>query len=107
MTREGVRHPRVLVCPVPQGNSDASIDGLACRDHIAVVGLLLGELRLSGGEGHTNVELGDGDLDARGGERFELLLEVSRHLADDEVALEADAVQGHVGGLERLDEVQE
>ena len=45
-------------------------------------------------------------LNTERSERLEVLLERRGHLADDEVALEADAVDGDVLGLEALDEVE-
>lgn len=61
------------------------------------------EQGLGGREGHTDIELGDGDLNADGGELAHYRGKRSRDLADDEVALEANAIDGHAGGLERLD----
>lgn len=56
-------------------------------------------------EGHADVELRDGDLEAKGCD----LGHDGRHgggdFTDDEVALEPDTVEGNAGGLERLDEV--
>ena len=107
LAREGVRHPRVLVGEVPDGNANAGRDGIARRNDVLEVGLLLREQRRGSGERHADVELGDGDLDAGRGERLELRLEVRRDLADDEVALEADTVEWDACGLERLDEVEQ
>ena len=107
LAREGVWHPRVLVGPVPNGDTNARGNGVASRDDVLEVSLLLGEQRGGGGEGHADIELGDGDLDAGGGERLELRLEIRRDLADNEVALEADTVERNARGLERLDEVEQ
>lgn len=61
------------------------------------------EQGLGGREGHADIELGDSDLNADGGELAHDRGERSRDLANDEVALEAHTVDGHAGGLERLD----
>ena len=106
LSAEGVGHPRVLVGPVPNGDADASLDVLARRDDGLVVLLLLRKQGSRRREGHADIELGDGDLDAKSGERLEVGLERGGDLADDEVALEADTIDGSVCGLERLDEVE-
>jgi hypothetical protein len=41
---------------------------------------------------YTDVEFSDRDVEPEGGETLHVLLDVGRELADDEVALEADAV---------------
>lgn len=106
LAREGLRDPRVLVGPVPDGDANAAGQRLARGDDGLVVRLLLLEQRRSGGEGHADVELRDGDLDAERGERGKVLLDVAGQGADDEVALDADAVDGDAPLLEVLDEVQ-
>ena len=104
---EGARDPRVLVGPVPDGDTDAAVDGHARRDDAVVVRLLLREERRRRGERHADVELGDCDLDALRRERRKVLLQAGRgELADDEVALEAYTIERHVRGLEALDKVQ-
>ena len=67
---------------------------------------LLSEKSRRRGQGLADIQLSDGDLDAEGSERLKVLLERRGHFADDEVALEADAVDGDVLGLEALDEVE-
>lgn len=106
LTRERLGNPRVLVRPVPDGDTDAPSDTLARLDHRRVVGLLLLEQRRRRRELHADVELGEGDLHTRGGETLEVGLQARGQLADDEVALEADAVERDVLRLERLDEVE-
>ena len=104
---EGVGHPRVLVSPVPDGDTDASLDVLARRNDVLVVLLLLREQGSRRREGHADIELSDSDLNAGGSEHLKLRLEVRRDLADDEVALETDTVEPNARGLERLDEVEQ
>lgn len=96
-----------LISEVPDGDAYASGDRLASRNDVLVVSRLLVEQGLGGREGHTNIELGDGDLDSDGGELTHNRGERSRDLANDEVALEANAIDGHARGLERLDKVQQ
>ena len=107
LSAEGVGHPRVLVGEVPDSHANAGRDGIARRNDVLEVGLLLREQRRGGGERHADVELGDGDLDTGRGERLELRLQVRWDLADDEVALEADTVEWDACRLERLDEVEQ
>ena len=107
LTREGVRHPGVLIGPVPDGDANTSLDSLAGSDDGLIVLLLLGEERRGGRERHADIELGDGNLDTSSRERRELRLEVGRDLADDEMALESDTIERHAGGLEGLDEVEQ
>lgn len=55
-----------------------------------------------------DVKFGAGDFDAQGGEGFQVcsLRCKGRGFADDEVRLDADAVDFNAPGFERLDEVQ-
>ena len=106
MSGERVRHPRVLVGVIPNRDTNTALHDLACLDHVLVISLLLLEQRRGGWERHPDVEFRNGDLDAESGEGLEVGLEVGGDLTDDEVALEADAVDGDVGGLERFDEVE-
>lgn len=106
MAREGRRDPRVLVGPVPDGDTDAAIDGHTRTDDSVVVGLLLLEELRSRGEGHADVELGDRHLDALRSELCPVGREALRKLADDKVALEANTIERNAGGLEALDEIE-
>lgn len=65
--------------------------------------LLLLKKRCRLGERHTDVELGDGDLEAECSELLHALNERRGDLADDEVALEADAVDRDALLLQRRD----
>ena len=105
MAGEGLRDPRVLVGPVPNGDPDATGDGHTRRDDGGVVGLLLGEQGRRRRERHADVEFRDGDLEAKRGELLHALDERCRDLADDEVALEADAVNRDALLLQRRHEV--
>jgi hypothetical protein len=107
LSRESTWNPRVLVSPVPDGDSNTILHCLARGDDSLVVCLLLGEQRSSGWQGHTDVELGDSDLDTKRGESVHVLLQARAGwcAADDEVALETYTVERYVCRLERLDEV--
>lgn len=52
----------------------------------------------------THVELSEGDVDAEVSEALQRLLEVGRDLADNEMRLHADAVDGHALRLQLLHE---
>lgn len=108
-TAEGVGHPAVLVRDSPDGHTHAALDVKAGSDDVGKVVTLGLESRLGGGDrGMADVELSVGDLDVEGSEALEDSGEVSARggLADDEVALEADTVDGGTGILDNLDELK-
>lgn len=107
MAGEGLWNPRVLVGVIPDGNTNASLDVLASSDDCLVILLLLREEGRRSRKGHPDVELGDSHLDTESGESFDVLLDVTRKSADNEVTLETDTIEGNVGSLELLDEVLE
>ena len=107
MAREGTRHPRVLVCVVPDSSANATLDSIARRNNKLIVCLLLREQRVGLRKSHADIELRDGDFDAERDEGLKLLLEVCRNLTDDEVTLEADTVNWHVVSLKGLHEIEE
>lgn len=96
-----------LVSEVPDGDANASGDRLASRNDVLIVSRLLVKQGLGGRESHADIELGDGNFDSDGGELAHDRGQRSRDLPDDKVALETNAIDGHAGGLERLDEVQQ
>jgi hypothetical protein len=107
LSRESTRDPRVLVSPVPDGDSNTVLHRLARGDDRLVVCLLLGEQRSRGWQGHTDVELGDSDLDTERRESVHVLLQARAgwSAANNEVALETYTVEWYICRLERLDEV--
>jgi len=100
------RNPTNLVGPVPDSDTDASLDGLASRDDGLIILLLLCKRRRVGRSRHANVQLGDSDVDAELGERLDVLLDGSRHCADNEMALNTNTIDRGVFGLEALHEVE-
>lgn len=106
MAGERARYPRVFVRIVPDRDTDASRDGVASSNDVLIVRLLLCEKRVGLGEGHADVELRDGYFDAEGRESLELGLQTGGDLPNDEMALEANTVDGYAIGLEGLHEVQ-
>lgn len=105
---ESAGDPGVQVSEVPDGDADAAVGGEAGADDVDVVGGLLLVARGGGREGReAHVDFGVGDLDAERREALEVggLVREGGGLADDEVALESDAVNLDVAGLEGLDDV--
>lgn len=100
--------PTHLISEVPHRDANTPAHGVTRPHDSLVVSLLLLEARLGRWERReADVELGNRDLDAERGELLYVLLQRGGDLANDEVALDADAVDGHPGCLEGLDEVLE
>ena len=106
LTGEGLGNPRVLVCPVPNGDSYATSDTLAGAYDSCVVRLLLLEQSGRRRKLHANVELCNGNLDTSGGKALKILLDSGWELADNKVALEANAVERDILRLEGFNEVE-
>lgn len=106
MAGERARYPRVFVRVVPDRDTDASRDGVASSNDVLIVRLLLRQERVGLGEGHADVELRDGHFDTKSCESLELGLQAGGDLPNDEMTLEANAVDGYAIGLEGLHEVQ-
>ncbi len=87
--------PGVAVADAPHGDARAAGDVEAVPGGVGV--------RVGGGLGE--VEFGELDVHAERGEVGQGGLEAGRRAAGAEVALEADAVDGHAAGLEVLDHV--
>lgn len=100
------RNPRVLVGERPDGDTDAARHVEAGPDDVGKV-VTLGDLGLgAGGEGGVaDVELSVGDIDTEGGEAAEGGGQVGAagRAADDQVALEANTVNGGTGSLDDAD----
>ena len=105
MSRESAWNPGVLVSPVPDGNTDAVLGLNTGADGVAVVGGLLGELRIGRGQVHTNVKFRDGNLNSVGSVTGHdlLLVVLAGGAADDEVSLETNSVDLGTVGLNKLD----
>lgn len=94
-----------LISEVPHSDAHTARHRLArVNDRLEVLLLLLEERRRLG-ERHADVELCDGNLEAERGELLHALDERRRDLADDEVALEANAVDRDALLLQRRHEV--
>ena len=109
LAREGRWDPRIRICEVPDGDTDAAVDAETGVDGVSVVDTLLGEPGGGGGErAEADVEFGVGDFDIESGEGFEGGSEggFAGGGADDEVGLETDTVDFDTAGLERLNEVE-
>ncbi len=85
--------PGVAVTDAPYRDAGAPGHGQAGFDRVGVVG----------GRRPGDVQFGDLDVNAQGGEVGQGGLEAGRRAADAEVALEPDAVDRHAAGLEVLD----
>lgn len=109
LTGEGAGDPGVLVCEIPDSDTDAVICGEACSDGVHVVSSLLLVTRSGGREGgEADVNLGVGYLDSECGEGLEignLRVEIWG-LADDEMSLETNSINLDVASLKRLDNIQ-
>lgn len=82
LAREGAGHPRVAVINPPDGDTDTLGVTQAGLDDVGVVGALLGDLGGVRWEGHTDVQFGDGHVQASCGE----LVDVSALVWDGAVA---------------------
>jgi hypothetical protein len=103
LARESLRNPRVLVRHTPDSDTNAAGDIEARAHDVGVVISLGGEGGRRGRKaGVADVELGIGDLEAEGREATEGGGEVGAgwRAADDEMALETDAVDGGAGILD-------
>lgn len=107
LARECARNPRVLIRPVPHCDANTAFDSHAGRDDVLVVRLLLLEKCGRRWEGHTDIELGDGDLKAESSELLHDGLQAGGDLTDDEVALEANTVKRDAVRFERCHEVEQ
>src|SRR5690606_25250187 len=89
--RRLLRAPGVGVAHAPDGDAEAALNRQAVVDHVGV----------GRGRGALHVQLGDGHVDAEGGEALQGGAEVAVvRAAAVEVGLEADAVDGHAALLE-------
>jgi hypothetical protein len=95
-----------LIRPVPHSDADAALHRLARGNHRLIIRLLLRQKRVRHREGHPDVQLSDSDLHAEAGEGLQVRLDGGGQRADDEVALDADAVDGHAVLLQLFDEVE-
>lgn len=105
-TLENIRDPAVLVGDTPDSNSNTALDVETGADHVGVLVTLLGQ---SGGRSRdgrvADVELGESNFDIKSSEALEDggHLRARGRLADDEMALETDTIDGSAGLLEDLD----
>ena len=95
-----------LVGEVPHRDTHTPLDVHARLHDGLVVLLLLRQVRLRRGRRHPDIEFRDRDLQPQRRELLQDGLEAAGDLPDDEVALEADAVERHAGREELLDEVE-
>ena len=106
--REDARHPRILVREIPDGHTNALLDLVTGSNGGGVVFRLLFAVLACFRVLGTDVELGDGDFEAKGGERLHIrdLVFERRTGPNDQVVLEADAINLDAVGLHELDDVQ-
>lgn len=106
---EGRWDPRVRICEIPDGDTDAAVDAETSVDGVSVVDALLSESGSGGRESaKADVEFGVGDFDIESSEGLEGSGEggFARGRSDDEVGLETDTVDFDTASLERFDEVE-
>lgn len=106
LTGEDSGNPGVLVGPLPESDTNASLDGKAVLSDGLVIGSLLGELFGSDGQWHTDIELSNSDinLEVIGPGLPGLAHAGTIELAEDEVTLGTDAVDWDTLLLELADE---
>lgn len=94
---------KYLVADTPDGDTKALGDARAGRDDGLEVGLLLGELGSGDGQGDSDVELGDHDIETSVGQTLQLGLDTS-DLSKNEMGLRADTVNRDSTALQAADE---
>lgn len=102
---ERIRNPAVLVRDAPDGHADAAVHVEARAHHVREVVALRHQRAVGGREGRVaDVQLGVGDLEAEGREAAQRRGEGGPRGGgpDNEVALEANAVDGGAGVLDDL-----
>ena len=107
LARESAGDPAVVVVKVPDGDSNALGHVQASLDDGGVVGRLLCQTSGRRREAaKADINFGEGYLDAKSDEGVELRGEICGigGLADDEVALQPDAVDPHTRGLDHVDQ---
>jgi len=107
-TRKDIGDPAVLVGDTPDSNSNTALDIETGADHVDVV-VTLG-LQSGSGSGNgrvADVELGESNFDVESSEALEDggHLRAGGRLADDEMALETDTIDGSASLLENLDDL--
>lgn len=106
MAAECTRNPRILVVKVPYCDTNALGHSKAGPDHSSiVVGLLRVPRRCGGQAGEPNIDLRISDLHTKRDEGVQHAGEgrLARRPPDNEVALEANAVDACTGVLDQLD----
>lgn len=106
--RENAGNPGILVREVPDGHTHALLDLITGSDGGGVVFRLLFVVLACFRVLGADVELGDGDFEAKGGERLHVrdLVFERRTRSDDQVILETDTVDLDAIRLHQLDDVQ-
>jgi hypothetical protein len=91
---EHIRNPRVLVCEVPDGDSDTPGDGLAAGHCVGVVFGLLRYGGRCGGRCGSDIEFSESNIDVEGGESIHVGSPGGdrRGLTDDQMGLHANTV---------------
>lgn len=105
--RERIRHPRVLIRPIPDSNTNAALRINTSPDNTRIVRLLLLQIRIRSRGLHAHVHLGVSNLDSQRRVRLERTGKVFQAwgVADGEVALETDPVDLGVVGFDQFDDV--
>ena len=128
LTRKRARNPRVRIIEVPDRHTDATLHVRARLDARVVIGDLLGFRGGVGWKSETDVEFGDGNVDAESRECFfvcgliclgrsltyavlvstmeaKLLMKERRKLIDDEVTLKPNTINLDASPLQLLDQI--
>jgi hypothetical protein len=105
--REDAGDPRIFIGEVPNGYTDAFLDLVAGSDSGGVVFRLLFIVLACFGVFGADVELGDCDFEAKGGECLHVrdLVFERRAGSNNQVILESNAINLDAVGLHQLDDV--
>lgn len=104
---ERIRHPRVLIRPIPDSNTHTSLRISTSPDKTRIIRLLLRQIPILSRRLHAHIQLGVCNLDIQrrvGLERAGQIFS-ARGVADGEVALQTDAVDLGVVGFDQFDDV--
>lgn len=105
IARESIRHPRVLISPIPNRNTNTALRLRASPNKARIVRRLLRQLIATRRRLHTNIHLSVRDFNTKRGVRLQGTSKVflAGCLADGEVTLETDTVDLSAVGLHQFD----
>ena len=104
---ERIRHPRVLIRPIPNRNTHAALRISTSPDKTRIIRLLLLQIRILSRGLHAHIQLGVCNLNIQRRVGLERAGQIfpARGVADGEVALQTDAVDLGVVGFDQFDDV--